>query len=291
MDPAAQPRSEQTPTPLPSPELRLPPRIAQSRATETVPTLLGKGSRMEVYPLVDERTVLRVPRRTEQQLIDSAGSSGRKVLSAGHQVSKITERELRDLEKADSFIGAFLPGTTPFADLDLCGEFRYYSLQRRVKVTLDLRVCTGAMPSATSRRSLERFIRDVRDMVQSVGLLPDLAGRGNLVLDGAGLVKLVDINNFRRVVSEEELAASFPDDPDLLDALALGRKEIRSYLPRDFLDDLGNPIGDLSLAALQTLEVRGLGRDPDEVEADPFYLPLRSERRRLALALLRADFA
>jgi len=128
-------------------------------------------------------------------------------------------------------------------------------------------------------------------MVQSIGLLPDLAGRGNLVLDGSGLVKLVDINNFRRLVPEEELSASFPEDGDLLDALALGRKDIRTYLPRDFLDDLGNPIGDLSLAALQTLEIRGLGRDPDQVEADPFYLPLKSDRRRLALALLRADFA
>jgi hypothetical protein len=287
MDPAPQSIAE----PLAPPAMQVPPQVAQSRASECVPTLLGKGSRMEVYPLVDERTVLRVPRRTEQQLIDAAGSSGRKVLSAGHQVSRVTERELRDLEKADSFIGAFLPGTTPFADVDLNGDFRYYSLQRRVKITLDLRVCTTPMPTATSRRSLERFIRDVRDMVTSVALLPDLAGRGNLVLDGSGLVKLIDINNFRRLVPDEEIARSFPADEALLDELALGRKDVRDYLPRDYLDDLGNPIGDLSLAALQTLEMRGLGADPSKVDADPFYTPLRNERRRLVLALLHGDLA
>jgi hypothetical protein len=264
--------------------------MAQSRASECLPLMMGRGSRMEIFPLVDERMVLRVPRRTERQLIEVSGSSGRQVLSGGHEVSKITEREIRDLERAHSYIGAFVPDTTPFADLDLNREFRYYSLQRRVRILQDLRVCTGPMPSPTSRRSLERFIRDVRDMVQTLGMIPDLAGKGNLVLDQGGHVKLIDINNFRRLVRNEEVDATFPDHLDL-EEYALGRQEIRERLPRDFLDDLGNPVGDLSLAALQTLEIRGLGRDPNAVDDDDFYRPLRHERRRLALALLRSDMA
>jgi hypothetical protein len=253
--------------------------------------MLGCGSRMEVYPLVDELTVLRVPRRTEQQLIEEFGSSGRQVLADGHEVSSFTERELRDLEAVTSFIGAFQPDTTPFADLDLNGQFRYYSIQRRIRVVQDLRICASRLESATARHSLERFIRDVRDMVQHIGLLPDLAGRGNLVLDRFGTVKLIDINNFQRYVPDEELESSLPDDlsqSDLM-AYALGHKDIRDVLPDDFLDDLGLPIGDLSLAALQALEVRGLGRDSGAADRDPFYEPLQNVQRRRVLALLRPD--
>lgn len=267
----------------------LPAQIAQSRASECLPKMLGYGARMEIYPLVDERTVLRVPRRTEQQLINISGSSGRTVLSHGQQISRVTERELRDLEKAHSFIGAFLPDTTPFPDLDLQNEFRYYSLQRRVRISQDLRICTAGVPEG-SLQSLERFVRDVRNMVNAHSLMPDLAGKGNLVLDDSGRVQLIDINNFRRLVSDQEIDESFPSEDELED-YALGRRDIRTAMPHDFLDDLGNPIGDLSLAALQTLEIRGLGRDPDELDRDPFYQPLRNERRRLALALLRADLA
>jgi hypothetical protein len=252
--------------------------------------MLGYGSRMEVYPLVDERTVLRVPRRTEQQLIEEFGSSGRQVLSAGYEVSKFTEREIRDLEVADSYIGAFLPDTTPFADLDLEDNFRYYSMQRRIKVVQDLRICTSRLTSPTSRYSLERFIRDVRDMIEHVSLVPDLAGRGNLVLDRFGTVKLIDINNFRRFVKDEEVDATLPPE-SALDDYVLGWRDIRRVLPDGFLDDLGNPIADLSIAALQTLEIRGLGRDAADLDRDQFYAPLRNPRRRLALALLRSELA
>lgn len=245
---------------------------------------------MEVFPLVDERTVLRVPRRTEQQLIDEFGSSGRRALADGHQVSVTTETELKDLEMADSYIGAFLPDTTPFADLGLDNQFRYYSLQRRIWVAKDLRICTERLRTTISQHSLERFIRDVRDMVQNLGMLPDLAGKGNLVLDQFGLVKLIDINNFRRLVPDEEVEKALSGEFDL-DEYVLGRKDIRKRLPPDFLDDLGNPIADLSLAALETLEIRGLGRDPDSLAQDAFYSSLRHPKRRLALALLHTDTA
>jgi len=269
----------------------VPPQVARSRASECLPGLLGYGSRMEVYPLVDERLVLRVPRRTEHQLIEEFGSSGRLALASGHQVSSYTERELNDLEAVDNYIGAFLPDTTPFADLDLNDTFRYYSLQLRIRVTQDLRICTTRLGSATSRHSLERFLRDVRDMVHHVGLLPDLAGRGNLVLDRFGMVKLIDINNFRRFVTNAEVEQALPIDDALLEPYALGQRSIHQILPADFLDDLGNPICDLSLAALQMLELRGLGRDAKQLDRDPFYEPLRNPRRRLLLALLRSDMA
>ncbi|MCC6752238.1 MAG: hypothetical protein IT371_31605 [Deltaproteobacteria bacterium] len=243
---------------------------------------------MEIYPLVDEQTVLRVPRRTEEQLIAQWGSSGRKALATGQEVSTVTDTELHDLEAVEAFIGAFVPDTTPLPDLDLEGSFRYYSLQRRVRVSRDLRVCTARLPSRQSRNSLERFLRDVRDMVSSLGLMPDLAGKGNLVLDQAGHVKLIDINNFRRLVPDAEVERVLPRD---LDDYALGRKDIRPLLPRDFVDDLGYPIADLSLAALRSLEVRALGREHREVDRDPFYAPLTNERRRIVRALLPRDAA
>jgi hypothetical protein len=267
----------------------LPPQMARSRATECTGELLGAGSRMEVYLLVDGLTVIRVPRRTEEMLIAEHGSSGRKALAAGHEVSKPTEKELHDLEAIESFIGAFVPDTTPLADLDLEGNFRYYSLQRRVRQTLDLRDNTQRLENSHSRHSLERFIRDVRDMVRALGIVPDLAGKGNLVLDRYGLVKLVDINNFRRLLTSEELEARLPAE---LDDYVMGFKDIRKALPKAFIDDLGLPTGDLTLARLKQLEVRGLGRDLKTVEKDPFYAPLHdSEVRRIVLGLLRTDQA
>jgi hypothetical protein len=247
--------------------------------------MLDAGARMEVYCLVDEKTVLRVPRRTEQQLIDEFGSSGRVALATGHEVSTVTDTELRVLEAIEAYIGAFVPDTAPLPDLDLEGNFRYYSLQRRVRVISDLRSCTSRVPDEHSRRSLERFIRDVRDMVESLGLLPDLAGRGNLVIDRFGLVKLIDINNFRRLVPDAELGVG-PSEADR-EACARGLRKITDWLPADFVDDLGHPIGDLSLAQLRKLEIRGLGRDCHAVDADPFYAPLRNEVRRRILGLLR----
>lgn len=242
---------------------------------------------MEVYSLVDDKTVLRVPRRTEQQLIDEFGSSGRVALATGHEVSVVTDTELRDLEAIEGFIGAFVPDTAPFPDLDLEGTFRYYSIQRRVRVTADLRDCTSRLRDLHSRRSLERFIRDVRDMVESLGLMPDLAGRGNLVLDRFGLVKLIDINNFRRLVPDEELGAEAPSAQEL-EACARGLRDIVDWLPEEFVDDLGHPIADLSMAQLRKLEIRGLGRDHRIVDADPFYGSLHNEQRRRILGMLRS---
>ncbi|MFH1131715.1 MAG: hypothetical protein V1754_10290 [Pseudomonadota bacterium] len=268
----------------------LPKQIAQSRASECLPKKLGSGARMDVYPLVDERMVLRVPRRTEQQLIDEFGSSGRKVLATGHEVSNVTEKELRNLEAIEGYIGAFVPDTTPLADLDMEGHFRYYSLQRRVQVTQDLRTCTSSLSTQVSRFSLERFIRDVRDMFKHLGIIPDLAGKENLVLDRYGLVKLIDINNFCRMVNNEKIDSAFPPDFEW-DEYALGFKDVRKLLPLGFVDDLGLPIGDVSLGALHNLEIRGLGRDYKLLEKDPFYAPLRHKTRRILLTLLRSDMA
>ncbi|MBW2732301.1 MAG: hypothetical protein JRH20_07885 [Deltaproteobacteria bacterium] len=266
----------------------LPPQVARSRATECTGKLLGAGARMEVYPMVDEQTVIRVPRRTEAKLIAEHGSSGRKVLAAGHELSNVTEQELHDIEAIESFIGAFIPDTTPFPDLDLEGNFRYYSLQRRVRPTMDLRDNTARLATSHSLRSLERFIRDVRDMLSALSILPDLAGKGNLVLDRYGLVKLVDINNFRRLLPNDELQAALPND---LEDYVLGLKDIRKVLPEDFVDDMGLPIGDLTLARLMQLEVRALGRSLADVRTDPIYAPLYHEKRRIVLGLLRSEMA
>ena len=268
----------------------LPPQVARSRASECQQMLLGQGSRMEIYPLVDELTVLRVPRRTEEQLILAHGSSGRRVLSDGHQVSQTTDSEIANLEAVTSYLGSFLADTTPFPDLDLAGNFRYYSIQRRVNVARDLRICVERIKPIKSQKSLERFLRDMKEMAEALHLMPDLAGKGNLVIDRQGLVKLIDINNFRRIIPAEEINPLFGDEHAIKD-FAAGVKDFHALLPPDFLDDLGNPIYYLSLQSLHTLEVRGLGRNPKTLENDPFYEPLFDERLRMILALLRPDMA
>lgn len=267
----------------------LPRQISRSRASECQAHLLGYGSRMEVYPLIDEQTVLRVPRRTEQQLIAESGSSGRVVLATGHAVSAITDTELFDLDAVAAYIGSFIPDTTPFPDFDLDGHFRYYALQRRVHPIRDLVCCSERLDEAHSRSSLERFIRDVRDLHASLQLLPDLVGKGNLVLDRYGMVKLIDVNNFCRLTADDSIDSAILDED--IEHFIVGRKQLRAHLPKGFLDSMGCPIAELTLHALHMLEVRGLGRDLRSVDRDPFYRTMHSIKRQRILSLLRDDTA
>lgn len=50
-----------------------------------------------------------------------------------------------------------------------------------------------------TRRSIARFIHQVKLMIAETGYIPDLAGIGNLMMTPAGAIKLVDINNISKI--------------------------------------------------------------------------------------------
>lgn len=85
------------------------------------------------------------------------------------------------------------------------------------------------------RRKTANFINKVKTMIRDSGLIPDLAGAGNLILTPQGDIKLVDNNNISPV----------------------------SFSPEITVDDFGYPVTDKSVEALSLLETKILGRQLD----------------------------
>lgn len=85
------------------------------------------------------------------------------------------------------------------------------------------------------RKGAEEALGRIGRMITEVGLVPDLAGVGNILLTPAGDIKLVDINNISSVSLE----------------------------PRILLDDRGYPVCDKSIQAFFLLEKKLLERPAD----------------------------
>ncbi len=123
-------------------------------------------------------------------------------------------------------------------------------------------------PSATEknrlitriRGSAEAFVRHVKEMVFKAGLIPDLAGDGNLVLTDSGDIKLVDINN----ISPISLASDI------------------------HLDDKGYPVCDKSVEALHEIE-RKLGARPPEAN-DRLYKAFLDPGRMYSVSAIEKEF-
>jgi len=110
----------------------------------------------------------------------------------------------------------------------------------------------------TVRNSVGKALTQVGKMIREAGLIPDLAGIGNIVLTPAGGIKLVDINNISQVSCETGI----------------------------FCDDKGYPVCDKSVEALSLMEKKLLGRPLDK--GDPVYGAfLDSERMKKVQALER----
>jgi len=110
------------------------------------------------------------------------------------------------------------------------------------------------------QKSVEGFIRGVKAMIMEAGHVPDLSGRGNLLLTPSGDIVLVDINNISRVSFTEEI----------------------------YLDDMGYPVCDKSLEALSLLEQYLLDRPPDPTE--PCYRHFMDPVRRRRVTDLDRSF-
>ena len=103
----------------------------------------------------------------------------------------------------------------------------------------------------TLRKNAKCFVRRLQQMILREGLVPDLAGVGNLLITHEGDIKLVDINNISTV--------SFDADVHL--------------------DDRGYPVCDKSIEALSLLDQNFLG-DSGESGAFIYRIFLDPERMK-----------
>lgn len=116
-----------------------------------------------------------------------------------------------------------------------------------------------ALDSA-ARAGLTRFVAGVKRLIVEAGLIPDLAGAGNMLITARGEIKLVDINNIAPV-------------------------RFQAQIP---LDDRGYPVCDKSMEALFRLEC--CGRPAPELEAEPLYRFFLAPPRRAAVAEIHRRF-
>lgn len=110
------------------------------------------------------------------------------------------------------------------------------------------------------RRSAESFVRHVRKMIFATGLIPDLAGDGNLILTDAGNIKLVDINNISPV-------------------------SLTSHI---YLDEKGYPVCDKSVEALFEIEKNLAGHSPDT--NDQLYKTFLDPGRMFTVSAIEKEF-
>lgn len=86
---------------------------------------------------------------------------------------------------------------------------------------------------------IKRFVGAVIAMIQRTGLIPDLAGDGNLMLSPRGRLKLVDINNITKIKSGPEIQLDdkgYPCCDKSMEVLSiLGHKIAR--IPPPIVDD------------------------------------------------------
>jgi len=111
-----------------------------------------------------------------------------------------------------------------------------------------------------ARQKATVFIQRIKKMISEVGYIPDLAGIGNLVIEPAGEIKLVDINNISKV--------------------AFG-----GHIP---LDDRGYPVCDKSVEALQHIEDKMGVRPADKNE--PVYRAFLNRQRMRSVKVHEENF-
>jgi len=111
-----------------------------------------------------------------------------------------------------------------------------------------------------ARNSIATFVARMRKMITESGYVTDLAGNGNLILTGAGDIKLVDINNIIQVSLDDTIP----------------------------LDDKGYPSCDKSIEVLWILEEKILKNR--NLSGDPLYKHFLSEERLKKVRSLERQF-
>ncbi|MCF6246952.1 MAG: hypothetical protein L3J69_06275 [Desulfobacula sp.] len=108
--------------------------------------------------------------------------------------------------------------------------------------------------------SIFSFVSRIRKMITHTGVIPDLAGNGNLIVTPEGRLKLVDINNI----------VQFNMDDTIL------------------IDDKGYPSCDVSVEVLSILEQMVMNKN-DQAN-DPLYRLFLSPERKKMVKMLERSF-
>lgn len=276
----------------------VPPSFPVSQKDFFEPLVLGQGSRMTIYPAYTGKTVLRVPKNTEKNLVQVSGKSGVfATKTKDHPVSTHTIQEVEQYEKLKGYLGQFTVGVIPFQDFDQNGDLRTYSTQRFInksKDLLNLELFSGDLNDKTKRR-LRLFVEDIRQMILEGDIVPDLVGHGNAVLDQKDNVWLIDINNIRPMVSNENWAKpEFKNNISALRSAVLMqcRDQMNRVFHPDYLDDQNYPMADMSLERMKNWELNLGMQTPASVEKDEIYSkylldPLRQEISSLICTTIR----
>ncbi|BBO90221.1 hypothetical protein [Desulfosarcina ovata] len=119
---------------------------------------------------------------------------------------------------------------------------------------------TKAAWMAVVRQQGTRFVRQIKRMVNETRHIPDLAGAGNLIINGEGNIQLVDINNISPVTFDATI----------------------------HLDEKGYPVCDKSVEALALIEKKILGRSVDR--NIPIYRHFFDPQRKTAVNAKEASF-
>jgi len=114
--------------------------------------------------------------------------------------------------------------------------------------------------AAQFRKSAQRFVDGVKQMIQKAGYIPDLAGQRNLLATREGNIRLVDINNVSRVRFDSKI----------------------------HIDDKGYPVCDKSIEALSLID-RYLCANED-CPVEPLYQIFLDPGRMRAVAAMDASF-
>jgi hypothetical protein len=264
---------------------------------------LGEGNRMVAFPMLDAGWVLRVPKKSEEELIKDTGASTDVIDLEKHRRSNITQTELKNYEMMTVYLGGYIPTTTPFPGLDLEGTFRYYSKQKRIKIASHLNRLTPADVNLAEYARIVKFIKSVRKLIKYKHLIPDIGGANNVVLGqrvtGAlpdvehrlkpfsaigkmdedllevideRSVYLIDINNVQPVISNRKWEKMIDHGFSLAEfARQLSRSRLyyepiteMEKLPKGWLVDGNIASGDKNLEELSELEKKFITQITDE---------------------------
>lgn len=248
---------------------------------------IGAGLRMTAYPDKTGFNVIRVPHRTEDDLCRLYGQSDRFVdmPNGGRQpISLYTLAELEKYLLLRKELGSFVADIVTFPDFDMTGALRTYSMQRRIYPKTDLgarmvRPITDVL-SQKELKNLRGAIKGIRRLLRVRKLIPDLCNNGNIVSDLDEHIWVIDINNVRPAIPNDEwLRAEGP-----MDSFALRRMISQSraeIFATGYLDGHGFAIADRTLARVARWDADIKGVDCDDLIANDYLYARYINRQRI----------
>lgn len=228
--------------------------------------------------------VVRVPLRSEAELVASSGEYS-------NGISMLTHEEIVRYQVLESHLESSLEPVASFSAYDSTSQLRTYSLQRHVPFKQDLRIMySWVRYEKATLDSLREMIDRIRTLIKTNGLIPDLAGKHNVVMNGDNRAKLIDINNIRPLLSRD--AWSSHGDAELRANWhhVLNTGGVKRFINPAYLDDKNYPVADVSLLVMRNWE-QILGKSAAELNADEYYGLISNDtpRERLLNFFLHSD--